>query len=60
MITILIMWVIKNKIVNDDKLKLKMEENKTKEKPQGKFQRKMQQMMEQEQAAQEQQKKNKK
>ena len=60
MITILIMWVIKNKIVNDDKLKLKMEENKTKEKPQGKFQRKMQQMMEQAQAAQEQQKKNKK
>ena len=60
MITILIMWVIKNKIVNDDKLKLKMEENKTKEKPQGKFQRKMQEMMEQAQAAQEQQKKNKK
>lgn len=60
MITIAIMWTIKNKIVNDDKLKLKMEENKTKAKPQGKFQRKMQEMMEQAQAAQEQQKKNKK
>lgn len=60
MITIAIMWTIKNKIVNDDKLKLKMEENKTKAKPQGKFQRKMQEMMEQAQAAQDQQKKNKK
>lgn len=60
MITIAIMWTIKNKIVSHDKLKLKMDENKTKEKPQGKFQRKMQEMMEQAQAAQEQQKKNKK
>lgn len=60
MITIAIMWVIKNKIVSHDKLKMKMDENKTKEKPQGKFQRKMQEMMEQAQAAQEQQKRNKK
>ena len=60
MITIAIMWTIKNKIVSHDKLKMKMDENKTKEKPQGKFQRKMQEMMEQAQAAQEQQKKNKK
>lgn len=52
MITIAIMWVIKNKIVNQDKLKLKIDENKTKEKPQGKFQRKMQEMMEQAQAQQ--------
>jgi len=60
MITIAIMWTIKNKIVSHDKLKLKMDENKTKDKPQGKFQRKMQEMMAQAQEAQEQQKKNQK
>lgn len=60
MITIAIMWTIKNKIVSHDKLKMKMDENKTKGKPQGKFQRKMQEMMAQAQAAQEQQKNNQK
>lgn len=60
LITIAIMWVIKNKIVDQEKLKLKIDENKTKEKPQGKFQRKMQEMMEQAQAQQQQQKTNQK
>ena len=60
LITIAIMWVIKNKIVDQEKLKLKIDENKTKEKPQGKFQRTMQEMMEQAQAQQQQQKTNQK
>lgn len=51
-ITIGIMYVIKNHIVKEEKIKAGIEENKTKKKPQGKFQRKMQAMMEQ---AQEQQ-----
>ncbi|MCP1994729.1 membrane protein insertase YidC [Flavobacterium sp. HSC-61S13] len=52
-ITIGIMYVIKNHIVNENKLKNKMDENKKTDRPQSKFQKKMQQMMEQ---AQEQQK----
>ncbi len=51
-ITIGIMYVIKNHIVKEDKIKAIIDENKTKQRPQGKFQRKMQEMMEQ---AQEQQ-----
>lgn len=52
-ITIGIMYVIKNHIVKEDKIKAIIEENKTKKRPKGRFQRKMQEMMEQ---AQEQQK----
>ena len=51
-ITIGIMYVIKNHIVKDEKILATIEENKTKKRPQGKWQRKMQEMMEQ---AQEQQ-----
>lgn len=52
-ITIGIMYVIKNHIVKEEKIKAKIEENKTKkDRPKGRFQRKMQEMMEQ---AQEQQ-----
>lgn len=51
-ITIGIMYVIKNHIVKEDKIKAIIDENKTKQRPQGKWQRKMQEMMEQ---AQEQQ-----
>jgi YidC/Oxa1 family membrane protein insertase len=58
LITIGIMYVIKNHIVKEDKIHAMIQENKTKPKTQGRFQRKMQEMMEQ---AQEQQKdKNKK
>lgn len=53
LITIGIMLVIKNYIVNEEKIHAKIQENKTKPKKQGRFQRKMQEMMEQ---AQEQQK----
>lgn len=56
-ITIGIMYVIKNNIVTEDKVKAIIEENKTKEKPKSKFQQKMEQMMEQ---AQQQQKMNQK
>ncbi len=52
-ITIGIMYVIKNHIVKEDKIQAIIAENKTKERPKGRFQRKMQEMMEQ---AQEQQK----
>lgn len=52
LITIGIMYVIKNHIVKEGKIKAIIEENKTKQKSKGKFQRKMQEMMEQ---AQEQQ-----
>jgi YidC/Oxa1 family membrane protein insertase len=52
-ITIGIMLVIKNYIINDEKIHARIQENKTKEKPKSKFQQKMQEMMEQ---AQEQQK----
>lgn len=53
LITIGIMLVIKNYIVKEDKIHAKIQENKSKPKTQGRFQRKMQEMMEQ---AQEQQK----
>ena len=55
-ITIGIMLVIKNYIINDEKIHARIQENKTKEKPKSKFQEKMAQMMEQ---AQEQQKEKK-
>ncbi|MFD0976161.1 membrane protein insertase YidC [Salinimicrobium gaetbulicola] len=56
MITIGIMLVIKNFIIDEDKIHAKIQENKKKPKKQGKFARKMQEMMEQA----EQQKKGKK
>ena len=57
MITIGIMLVIKNFIIDEDKIHAKIQENKKKPKKQGKFARKMQEMMEQ---AEQQQKKGKK
>lgn len=57
LITIGIMYVIKNRIVTEDKVKAIIEANKAKEKPKSKFQQKMEQMMEQ---AQQQQKMNQK
>lgn len=57
LITIGIMYVIKNKIVSEDKVKTIIEENKTKERPKSKFQRKMEEMMEQAQQQQKAQKK---
>ena len=57
LITIGIMLVIKNFIVDDEKIHAKIQENKKKPKKQGKFARKMQEMMEQ---AEQQQKKGKK
>ncbi|SFJ41712.1 membrane protein insertase YidC [Myroides guanonis] len=62
LITIGIMYVIKNHIIKEGKIKAIIEENKTKQKPKGRFQRKMQEMMEQAQEQQrlkEQQKKKK-
>jgi YidC/Oxa1 family membrane protein insertase len=53
LITIGIMYVIKNHIVKEDKVHAIIQENKSKPKTQSRFQRKMQEMMEQ---AQEQQK----
>ncbi|MGB7784787.1 MAG: membrane protein insertase YidC [Salinimicrobium sp.] len=47
LITIGIMLVIKNYIVDEDKIHAKIQENKKKPKKQGKFARKMQEMMEQ-------------
>lgn len=47
LITIGIMYVIKYRIINEDKVKAQIEENKTKERPKNKFQRKMEEMMEQ-------------
>jgi len=47
LITIGIMYVIKNKIVTEDKVKTIIETNKSKEKPKSKFQQKMEEMMEQ-------------
>ena len=46
-ITIGIMLVIKNYIIDSDKIHSQIQENKLKEKPQSKFQKKMQLMMEQ-------------
>ena len=57
LITIGIMYVIKNKIVTEDKVKVIIENNKSKEKPKSKFQRKMEEMMEQAQQQQNAQKK---
>jgi YidC/Oxa1 family membrane protein insertase len=56
LITIGIMLVIKNVIIDDDKIHAKIQENKKKPKKQNKFQRKMSEMMEQ---AEEQKKNNK-
>jgi len=55
LITIGIMYVIKNKIVTEDKVKIIVEENRTKERPKSKFQRRMEEMMEQAQQQQQQQ-----
>jgi len=52
LITIGIMYVIKNHIVKEDKIHAMIQENKTKPKTQGRFQRKMQEMMEQAQQEQ--------
>ena len=49
-ITIGIMLVIKNYIVDNDKIHAKIQENKAKPKAEGKFQRKMREMMEQAEA----------
>lgn len=49
-ITIGIMLVIKNYIVNEDKIHAQIQENKTKEKKESKFQRKMRELMEQAEA----------
>jgi YidC/Oxa1 family membrane protein insertase len=49
-ITIGIMLVIKNYIVDNDKIHAKIQENKAKPKTEGKFQRKMREMMEQAEA----------
>ena len=49
-ITIGIMLVIKNYIVNEDKIHAQIQENKTKEKKESKFQKKMRELMEQAEA----------
>ncbi|GAA4277864.1 membrane protein insertase YidC [Aquimarina mytili] len=56
LITIGIMLVIKNVIIDEDKIHAKIQENKKKPKKQGKFQKKMKELMEQ---AEQQQKTNK-
>jgi YidC/Oxa1 family membrane protein insertase len=57
-ITIGIMLVIKNYIIDSDKIHAQIQENKLKEpKKQGKFQKKLQEVMEQQEALKEQQKK---
>ena len=58
LITIGIMLVIKNYIVDNDKIHAQIQENKLKEpKKQGKFQRKLQEVMEQQEALKAEQKK---
>lgn len=52
LITIGIMYVIKYRIIDNDKLHAQIQENKTKEKKESKFQRKMREMMEQAEAQQ--------
>jgi len=47
LITILIMLVIKNYILDQDKIHAQIQENKSKPKKENKFQRKMREMMEQ-------------
>jgi len=59
-ITIGIMVVIKNYIVDNDKIHAKIQENKAKPKAEGKFQRKMREMMEQAEAQKAAQNKGKK
>ena len=57
-ITIGIMLVIKNYIIDSDKIHAQIQENKLKEpKKQGKFQKKLQEVMEQQEALKQQQKK---
>ena len=53
------MYVIKYRIINEDKVKAQIEENKTKERPKNRFQRKMEEMMDQAQQQQQQTKKKK-
>ncbi|MCX2678429.1 membrane protein insertase YidC [Galbibacter sp. EGI 63066] len=50
LITIVIMLVIKNYIIDEDKIHAKIQENKKKPKKESKFQRKMREMMEQAEA----------
>ena len=57
LLTIGIMLIIKNYIIDQDKIHAKIEENKKKPKKQSKFQRKMQTMMEQAEAQKKAQKK---
>ena len=62
-INIGIVLVIKNVLINDEKIHAKIQENKTKPKKQSKFSKKMQELMEQaqeQQKIQEQKKKGKK
>lgn len=47
LVTIVIMFTIKNYVVDNDKIHAQIQENKKKEKPQGKFQKRMQELMEQ-------------
>jgi YidC/Oxa1 family membrane protein insertase len=47
LITILIMLVIKNKIIDEDKIHARIQENKKKPKKKSKFQERMKEMMEQ-------------
>ncbi len=56
LVTIAIMVVIKKYVVDEKKIHAQIQENKLKEKPQGKFQKRLQEMMEQ---AEEQKKKSK-
>ncbi|NRD19874.1 membrane protein insertase YidC [Winogradskyella eckloniae] len=60
LISIGIMLVIKNYIIDEDKVLAKIEVNKTKPKKQNKFQKKMAEMMEQAEAQKQAQQKNKK
>ena len=57
LVTIAIMVVIKKYVVDENRIHAKIQENKLKPKPQGKFQKRLQEMMEQ---AEEQKKKTKK
>ena len=60
LITIGIMFVIKNYIVDNDKIHAQIQENKLKEpKKQGKFQQRLQEVMEQQEAAKKAQNKKK-
>ena len=50
LVTIAIMVVIKKYVVDEKRIHTQIQENKLKEKPQGKFQRRMQELMEQAEA----------